>query len=508
MCLQGSLQLRIIKLLRMISTSVTARLCLPLALLAGACTQTPSDVVAQPENETHVDLTTSSSSQNGQTSGLTDIELAVDRAFTFAAAINDYQHLVVSTQHSGRSLLDPMASALDPDISFDQEALGQCLDSRLPVTPPVIDGLFESNAAGFASHPAEANIILVAYRLVQVVPERYDETTTIVVYLGPDGIIGLREDGSAIASCTNNSLRRQDDAETLFYLAQRSDLDHVSPLPQGQGTLVASNGLAADTANRPSNADEIEDGANNAAGDGDSWTQRPGFAADPTDPEPISSTGSNTWDLIRVEDPSVFSTLTYNGQGHAEILDPTKSFYEEVEDAYLFIASFSDGTSINIRVHPEVGTRAEAETQVRHFTRPVGQLPPLLRAGIGRLSLRLGDETATASTGEGISMQIGNVAVRLGDDRLEETVFHEAVHTSLDSTYAYSRSTEWLDAQAADGRFLTEYGREHPDSEDLAETALYVWALLNHNDRIPSSDKMAIEARIPNRIAFLAKLLP
>lgn len=505
MRLQGPLQVAIIKLQLMTSTNVTARLCLSLALLAAACTQGHPDVLVEPSTQSPLSSTAANSVAD-QASSLTNAELALDRAFRFATSINDYQHLVVSTQHTDRSLLKSIAEEFDPHISFDQEALGRCLDGRLPVTPPVNEGLFESTAAGFASHPADAGIMLVAYRLVQVVPENYDETTTIVVYIGPDGIIGLRDDGSAIASCTNNSLRRQDDVETLFYLAKGADLDNVGPLLQDQGTLVTSKGTEVDAANDASGTSDT-DGASNAAGDSDRWTQRPGFAADPADPEPIVSTGTNKWDLIRVEDPSAFSNLVYSGQGHAEILDPTKSFYENVENAHLFVASFSDGTTISIRVHPEVGAQAEAETQVNYFTRPLGQLPPQLRAGIGRLSLRLGDETATASTGEGISMQIGNVAVRLGDDRLEETIFHEAVHTSLDATYAYSRSAEWLDAQVADGRFLTEYGREHPDSEDLAETALYVWALLNHNDRIPISETTTIANRIPNRIAFLSALL-
>jgi len=172
------------------------------------------------------------------------------------------------------------------------------------------------------------------------------------------------------------------------------------------------------------------------------------------------------------------------------------------------VALFDDGTTIDIRVHPEVGTLEEVTSEVAKYTTPLGQLPTILRRDIARFAIRLGDETATASPLEGISMQTGNAAVRLADSRLEETIFHESVHTSLDSTYVYGTSTDWFDAQDLDRRFLTEYGRNNSTGEDLAETALYAYVLAHHPDRIPPDVAASYSERIPNRMAFIDSILP
>ena len=43
---------------------------------------------------------------------------------------------------------------------------------------------------------------------------------------------------------------------------------------------------------------------------------------------------------------------------------------------------------------------------------------------------------------------------------LEETLVHEAAHTSLDRTHATAAG--WLAAQTADGTFISTYARDHP----------------------------------------------
>ena len=63
-------------------------------------------------------------------------------------------------------------------------------------------------------------------------------------------------------------------------------------------------------------------------------------------------------------------------------------------------------------------------------------------------------------------------------------------------------------AQQADGRFLTGYGARSPDREDLAETALFAFAILHHPDRFPPVDTADTLAAVPNRIAYIKTLLP
>lgn len=313
--------------------------------------------------------------------------------------------------------------------------------------------------------------------------------------LGAAGLaIGLFVAGRATADLTIMSTDSERSAPATSAAA---------PLPQAP----ASDDDDSEVADGSDGFEQSPSGAPLAfAEGGDVWNQRPGFAADESDPEPISSTGSNKLDLLRVDDPTTFTELTYLGQGPEEILAPDKGGYEQVDDAHLFRADFNDGTAIDIRVHPEVGDVDAVTAEVERYTVALGQLPTVLRASIARFAIRSGSETATGSYLEGISVQTANMGIRIADNRLEETLFHESVHTSLDHKYSYMRSQAWLDAQFADGRFLAEYGRNNPDSEDLAETALYAYVLLNHPDRVPDDLAEAIRTRVPHRLAVIEQI--
>lgn len=81
---------------------------------------------------------------------------------------------------------------------------------------------------------------------------------------------------------------------------------------------------------------------------------------------------------------------------------------------------------------------------------------------------------------------------------------HEAVHTSLDPLYATAAS--WVAAQAADGGSISDYGRDFPDREDLAETFGPYYAARHRPERISAEMKNTIEQAIPSRIVFLDSL--
>ncbi len=388
--------------------------------------------------------------------------------------------------------------------AVDIRALDQCLQKTHGDVRAAVTDVYELTYDNFKAHEVEPGLWIVVHRTVEVVPEVIDTTFPSALVVTPSGVIGVLDHGDPAVGCWETATTRDTATDDIFARAMAADspnLSYAREGEQGHGDAVAAPV-----------PDPISDSNSDGSDDPDSgeeeWKRREAFPADPNDPEPIRSTGSNTWDIITVDDPGTFECVAYLGQGPEEILDATKSSYEAVPDAYLFVARFSDGTSIDIRIHPEVGSETDARAEVDRYTVPLGQLPTLLRQDIGRFAVRLGDETATASPGEGISMQVGNATTREADHRLEETLFHEAVHTSLDAKYGYMRSAEWLAAQEADGRFLTEYGRNNPDNEDLAESALYAYAVLHHPGRLHPADETVVNARIPNRIAFIAELLP
>ena len=83
---------------------------------------------------------------------------------------------------------------------------------------------------------------------------------------------------------------------------------------------------------------------------------------------------------------------------------------------------------------------------------------------------------------------------------LEETLFHEASHTSLDSLHA--NKLAWIDAQNKDNNFISEYAKEFPNREDIAESYLLYFALKHKREILSDITIKKIENSIPNRIKY------
>jgi len=70
---------------------------------------------------------------------------------------------------------------------------------------------------------------------------------------------------------------------------------------------------------------------------------------------------------------------------------------------------------------------------------------------------------------------------------LEETLIHEAAHTSMDS-HLYG-TQEWNDAVEADGKYISNYAKAHPLREDIAESYL-VWFATRCRQSTFTSDQL------------------
>ena len=219
---------------------------------------------------------------------------------------------------------------------------------------------------------------------------------------------------------------------------------------------------------------------------------------------PFGDTAGTVFDILRRDDPSALQCLDPAGQAARQIWDKRVDG-EPTVNAFIFVAHYADGTNIEIAVNPEFATPTAALAEALRFARPLGQLPTALRRGIARFSIHGGDESFHAGTGQ-IVVYAGKADQRASYDHLEESLFHEAVHASWDVEHRLSDA--WQAAQQADGGFLTGYGAQHPDREDLAETALFAFAILHHPDRFPPVDTADTVAAVPNRIAYIAALLP
>lgn len=223
-----------------------------------------------------------------------------------------------------------------------------------------------------------------------------------------------------------------------------------------------------------------------------------------TEPMFPNSVVSNDLDFIRENDPGVHFCLRFEGRSRAEMPDKRTDVLF-VDNVLLFSALFADGDDLAVWVHPDVGDKGDAEEYARPVALAVGRLPSQMRLSLERVVIHNGDETAFAEDlGRFFVLYSKNIRSRISTRDLSETVFHEAVHATLDEPHA--SSAEWMAAQQADGAFITEYGGLDPKGEDMAESALFAWTLLKHPGRLPPEIEAKAASLIPSRIAFFEDL--
>jgi len=220
-----------------------------------------------------------------------------------------------------------------------------------------------------------------------------------------------------------------------------------------------------------------------------------------------NSVASTDFDYIHESDPSTFEGLEYIGKLQSEMPDKRKGRNQLMHPAFVFVATFTDGCSVQLSIDNAFATKEAAETEAKRYVHPLGKLPTSLRVGVDRLVVHQGGRDTTAFSDIGlIILYSDNATKRISNHDLEETVFHESVHASWDKEHASSEG--WKKAQAQDGRFVTLYGKQKPEREDLAESALFAYTLIHHPGRIPAADTKKIKEAIPARIRFVGELVP
>ncbi|MEL7090168.1 MAG: hypothetical protein AAFN94_00400 [Pseudomonadota bacterium] len=226
----------------------------------------------------------------------------------------------------------------------------------------------------------------------------------------------------------------------------------------------------------------------------------PALAREPLFP---NSVASNDLDFIRPGDADAYLCLRYEGRARVEMPDKRNDDLF-ADDTYVFRTGYRDGAEIPIWVHRDIGSRAAAETYVAKAGAAIGQLPSYMRKTLTRVIIHAGNETAFAEDrGHFFVLYAGNMDTRLGNNDLEETVFHESVHATLDLRIL--QDAGWQRAQRDDPGFVTQYAARLPGKEDLAESALFAWTMIHHPGRLPADVTRAVRAIMPARLAYLER---
>jgi hypothetical protein len=204
-------------------------------------------------------------------------------------------------------------------------------------------------------------------------------------------------------------------------------------------------------------------------------------------------------DIITPSDPTTLVSVSPAGRGSRTMYDRRVEGWITV-DAFLFDAVFDDGLETEIQVNPEFAEEDAALAEAETYAEVIGRLPTVLRTRVETIWIHQGQELFGGGNNN-ILIHTGQADAYVASGILEETLVHEATHTSLDPVHASAPG--WVSARTADGNFISTYARDFPDREDLAETFLLWMAVRYRSDRITARTADLILETIPHRIAYL-----
>ena len=201
--------------------------------------------------------------------------------------------------------------------------------------------------------------------------------------------------------------------------------------------------------------------------------------------------------VVEPSDPTTLGSITYAGRGQRDVYDRRPDGWITI-DAYLFNVRYA-GQEVEFRVNPEFGSEEPARAEVETYAPALGQMPAVLRSAITHVVIHAGDEL-WGGGGDGILIHADGGKGYIADGSMEEVLVHEAAHSALD--IAHKDSPGWRAAQAADGVFISEYARDHPDREDIAESFLPYLAVRYRPERLTDAERAVILTTIPNRLIY------
>ena len=234
-----------------------------------------------------------------------------------------------------------------------------------------------------------------------------------------------------------------------------------------------------------------------------------GVAGESAAAEPpfINSVVSNDLRFILDTDPNAQATYRFVEVARKEMPDsrPGGLF----ADAYVFEIGYTtadgEGQTIEIWANRDFGNIQDASLYAWRLGRAIGLQSELLRGALRHVVLHNGNATAFAEERGGFFVIYSeNMDARISTNDLQHTVFHEMAHVALEA--AHATADGWVAAQQADPGFLTRYAEQNPVKEDVPESALFAFAVLNHPGRLPADVEAIVRAQIPNRLAYFAAI--
>jgi hypothetical protein len=217
---------------------------------------------------------------------------------------------------------------------------------------------------------------------------------------------------------------------------------------------------------------------------------------------PFRYTSDMDPDIITAADPTAYLGIVSTGQANRTMYDRRVDDWITV-NAYLFEATYFEGFVVEVQVNPEFGSQAAALVEAEKYAEVIGRIPTALRMDVETVWIHKGFE-AFGGGNNNILIHVDAAEYEMERGRLEETMLHEGAHASLDTAHALAPG--WLAAQSADGRFISTYAEDNPDTEDIAESIVAYVAVRYRSDRISEPLEEFIWLFMPNRLDYFDSL--
>jgi len=210
--------------------------------------------------------------------------------------------------------------------------------------------------------------------------------------------------------------------------------------------------------------------------------------------------------VLTKEDPNAIKNLVrFKGQKCRTIWHQHLEEWVNIE-AYIFQMMTKDKIKFYAWVDPKYGSKSKAKKIAKKVTKSLGSLPEFLRKDIHVIAILSEGGGANADTGGGVITWHEPTFKEDGGNTkksyVEEVYTHEGAHTSIDNDIYYTDA--WDNAVQADPNFISDYAKDSPDSEDVAES-FGAWFALK-SGRLDESDQKKITGAIPNRLALFDDL--
>ena len=132
-------------------------------------------------------------------------------------------------------------------------------------------------------------------------------------------------------------------------------------------------------------------------------------------------------DILTESDPTNFVSIKYVGQGNRKMYDRRSGLI--TNEAFLFKAISSDNLNIEVQVNSEFIKSNLAGIEAKKYAKVIGKLPRALRLDVETAWIHKGTQPFGGGNNN-LLIHIGQGELYEADGILEETLVHEAVHTS------------------------------------------------------------------------------